>query len=231
MPFWGQLLAVVGAYLVGAVPVGYLLVRALKGIDVRTVGSGAVGATNVARVLGKRAFFAVFCLDALKGLLPCVAAGLVVKHAAAANLMPEYAWPRDPAPLLVVLCALAAIAGHNWPVYIGFRGGKGVATTFGALIYVAPEALLFAVPAWGLAALIWRYVSLASMLAALAAVGGVLWRNAGRMGEAKYAVAFVCLAAVAVILRHRGNIARLCKGEEPKLGEKKAEDGTDKAEP
>ena len=214
MPWWGFLLAVAGAYLVGAIPVGFLLVRAIKGIDVRTVGSGSVGATNAARVLGKRSFFAVFFLDALKGLLPCAAAGAMAGHA----------WASEPPPLLAVLCALAAIAGHNWPVYIGFRGGKGVATTFGALLYLAPEGLLAAVPVWGVAALIWRYVSLASILAALAAAGAVFGRNAARLDEAIYVIVFVCLAAAAVVFRHRSNMARLWKGTEPKLGADKRGD-------
>ena len=219
MPWWGLLLAAAGAYLVGAVPVGYLLVRALKGIDIRTQGSGSVGATNAARVLGRRAFFVVFGLDALKGLLPTAAAGMLA----------GYAWGRGPAPLAAVLCALAAVAGHNWPAYIGFRGGKGVATSFGALLYVAPESLPAALLVWGVAAWVWRYVSLASVLAALAAATATVavWHHAGRLGEAKFAVAFVCLAAAAVVVRHRSNLLRLCKGTEPKLGAKKAPAGED----
>lgn len=209
MTWWATAIAVVASYLIGAIPVGYLLVRAVKGIDIRTVGSGNMGATNAARALGgKKYFFICFFIDVLKGLAPCLAVGLLAGHG----------WLRDPAPLPVVLCGIAAIAGHNWPVYIGFRGGKGVATSAGVLAYVAPAGVLVGVLAWLAVFAVWRYVSLASMVGAAATAVAVAWRNAGRLDEGGYAVGFAALVAVAVVVRHRSNIRRLLNGTERRVG-------------
>ena len=208
MTWWPTAIAVVASYFVGAIPVGYLLVRSHKGIDIRTVGSGNVGATNAARALGgKKYFFICFFIDVLKGLAPCLAVGLFAGHG----------WLRDPAPLPVVLSGIAAIAGHNWPVYIGFRGGKGVATSAGVLAYVAPAGVLVGLLAWLVVFAASRYISLASMVAAVATAVAVAWRNAGRLDEAKYVVGFAALVAVAVVVRHRSNIRRLLDGTEPKV--------------
>ena len=113
-------LAVVAAYLIGSIPFAYLVAYGVKGIDIRTVGSGNVGATNVGRVLGLRYFFLVFGLDLLKGLLPTLGFPYALRAATG-----------RPIPGLEVLVALATILGHNFPIYLNFRGGKGVATKIG----------------------------------------------------------------------------------------------------
>ena len=207
------LIAVVASYLVGAIPVGFLVVRARKGLDIRTQGSGNIGATNVARVLGAPWFFVVFILDVLKGLGPCLVVGLIEGGP----------WLGRPASLPVVLAGLAAIAGHNWPVFLGFRGGKGVATSCGVCIYVLPTGLLAGLGAWAVAALIWRYVSLASMLAAIAVLVTEIVVNARRLAAGKYTLGFAVLAVAIVIWRHAANIRRLLDGTENRIGRKKPE--------
>jgi len=204
-------LGCVASYLLGAIPVGFILVRALRGQDLRTVGSGSTGATNAARVLGGKWFFVVYILDFLKGFIPCYVAGRLTGHP----------WLDGPAGLAIVLCAIAAIAGHNWPVYIGFRGGKGVATGCGALLYLTPASLGVALVVWAVIFLIWRYVSLASIFASLTAVAATVAFNWTRMAEAAWLIAFVSVAIALVIFRHRANIARLLNGTENRAGRPK----------
>jgi len=203
------LIAGATSYLIGAIPVGFLIVKAIRATDIRKVGSGNIGATNVARVLGRKWFFIVFLLDVLKGFLPCLFAGMMANHA----------W-RDPAPLAVVLCGLLAVVGHNWPVYLRFRGGKGVATSCGVCLYLFPVALLGGIVVWGIVAWIWRYVSLASISCALAVAALVWVFNRDRLEDARYLLGFVTLAALMIVVRHHGNIARLIKGTEAKIGQR-----------
>src|SRR5262245_21891584 len=118
-----SILAVALAYLIGAVPTAYLLVRAVKGIDIRTLGSGNVGATNAGRVLGRWGFVTVFFVDLFKGMLPTLLLPLAVRSIGG-----------DAVVGLPVYVAVAAILGHNFPVYLGFKGGKGVATSLGAVL-------------------------------------------------------------------------------------------------
>ena len=132
---------VVGAYLIGSVPFGYIFAKAVRGIDIRTEGSGNIGATNVGRVLGRGWGIVVFVLDVLKGFVPVLTALLVHQlKIGAAEL-----------PLAVVLTGLAAIAGHNWPVFLRFKGGKGVATSCGVFVAVFPLGLLISLGVWVLA--------------------------------------------------------------------------------
>src|SRR4051812_40467004 len=149
-------LAVVVAYLLGAIPFGYLVAYRVKGIDIRTVGSGNVGATNVGRVLGFRFFLLVFVLDVLKGLLPTLGFPRAVTALAGREV-----------PALAVLVALATILGHNFPVYLKFRGGKGVATSLGALAALDPVASVSAAVGFTTFLLVTRYVSLSSVLGAI----------------------------------------------------------------
>ena len=211
----GTSIAVVVSYLVGSIPVGFLVVRARKGIDIRTQGSGNIGATNAARVLGTPWFFLVFTLDVLKGLGPCLVVGLIEGRP----------WLGQPASPAVVLAGLAAIAGHNWPLFLGFRGGKGVATSCGVCAYVLPTGLLAGVVVWAIAALIWRYVSLASILAAAGVLAAEIAVNARRLAEAKYTLGFAVLASAIVVWRHAANIRRLLDGTENRLGGKKPKPG------
>ena len=182
------------AYLIGSIPFGYLIVRLSGGGDVRETGSGGTGATNVSRRAGKGAGVLTLVLDALKG-------------AAAVFLTARFGntW-------LTGIAAMAVIVGHIFPVWLGFRGGKGVATAAGVFAYLAPFALLCAGVVFLILFLITRYVSLSS-LAAAATIPVILWPNG------LTSAIFTCAVVVAalVIFAHRANIARLLKGTEPKF--------------
>ena len=196
----GPLLVLVGL-LAGSIPFGYLAGRSLQGIDLRTVGSGGTGATNVLRTLGKKASATVLLLDFLKGLLPVLAARWFG--------VDEW-W--------VAAVAVATVVGHCWSPFIGFRGGKGVATGGGAAIALFPPVLLV-VPL--ILLIIWRtrYVSLGSLIGAgLAALLAVGFAAAGQLSWAS-AAAIAIIAAI-IVLRHRENIDRLRRGVERKLGQK-----------
>jgi len=216
----GILVAAVASYLLGAVPVGFLLVKALRGQDIRTVGSGNVGATNAGRVMGKKWFFIVYILDFSKGLIPCLVVGTIV----------GYGWP-SPAPFEVVLCGVLAVVGHIWPIYLRLRGGKGVATSCGVCVYLLPVGLLIGLVVFVICTVIWRYVSLASIVGTVTVGAFVWWTYRGRLHDARYTLGFVTLAVAMIVFRHRGNIGRLLKGTESKIGRRpeppKTEDDTD----
>jgi glycerol-3-phosphate acyltransferase PlsY len=204
----------VGAYLYGAVPFGYLLARLLKGVDLRDVGSGNVGATNAARVLGWRFFPLVFVLDFSKGFLSTLAGTLLAGKGGAFHPHP-----------LAVACAIGAVLGHAFPVYLGFKGGKAVATSTGTLAVLAPKALLVAVAVWVGVLLVWRYVSLASICAAAALAVFVWVISKGALGQGIPLTVFATFGALLVIVLHRSNIKRLLAGTENKVsfGGKKEE--------
>ncbi len=205
------------AYLYGAVPFGFLLAKLLRGVDVRTVGSGNIGATNAARALGFKFFPLIFLLDMSKGLLPTLAARFVAGRA-----FPEVAF--DPHPW-VVGTALAAILGHVFPVYLGFKGGKAVATSTGVFLVLAPWPLLIAAAAWGLMFAATRYVSLASMAAA-ASLPLAVWLMSP-WPEAAYLTGFTTFGGLLVVWLHRGNVRRLLRGTEHKIGGGPSEAGGD----
>lgn len=203
----------IGAYLFGAIPFGYIIAKSVKGIDIRSVGSGNVGATNVARVIGRKWGIAVFCLDALKGFLPvAVAQWLGGRGIGAPN-----------PPLIVMLTALAAIAGHNWPVYLGFRGGKGMATSCGAFGAIFPLGLLISLAVWVAFAAATRYVSVASMAGGVAVFASALLFQKAPFTAGRYLTILAALACILAIVRHRSNIGRLLQGTESKIGRKKAD--------
>ena len=158
------------SYLLGAVPFGLIVARA-RGVNIREAGSGNIGATNVFRCVGKSWGILTFACDFLKGLLPAVLWPLAIAHCPAC----------EGGPGLAVLCGCLAVVGHNWPVYVGFKGGKGIATSAGALLGIAPAAMGVGLVSWIVIFLVSRYVSLASILAAvlLAASAWVLYRNDG----------------------------------------------------
>ena len=195
------ILLVVAAYLIGAIPWGYLVGRLYGGIDLRNVGSGGTGATNALRTMGKGASIVVLVLDFLKGMLPVFAAGWLGFGGS---------WQ--------AAVAVALVAGHCWSPYIGFKGGKGVATGAGAAIALYPPVALV-LPV--VAAIIWatRYVSLGSLIgSALASSAFMLLAAAGRVSWSA-AVAVVLFSAI-IAWQHRGNIARLWAGNERKFGER-----------
>ncbi len=195
------------AYLLGAIPNGFLIAKA-KGIDIRKVGSGNIGATNVYRSVSKSLGILTFALDALKGAIPALWFPVQAAHCAQSPLPP---W----APLLF---GGLAIAGHTWPVYLKFKGGKGVATSAGALIGIAPAATGIGVLCWALALVTLRYMSVASIVAALAvpAAGWWLYRAEGL----PLPLALTALGAL-IIWRHKGNIQRLVNGTENRFEFKK----------
>ena len=212
MPEWlPGVLLVLGAYLLGAAPFGYLVARVAGKIDIRTKGSGNIGATNVGRVLGRKWGILVFVLDVVKGFAPAFSA--LILH----NL----SYGRTNLPLPVVLAGLAAIVGHNWPVYLKFRGGKGVATSCGVFGALFPLGLAIALGVWILAAAATRYVSVGSMLAGIALLVAAFLLQDEPVGNGKYLTLFAGLAAVLSILRHRANIGRLLRGTENKIGRSK----------
>jgi acyl phosphate:glycerol-3-phosphate acyltransferase len=191
---------VVLAFLVGAIPWGFLAGKLARGIDLRRVGSGGTGATNVLRTLGARASAIVAILDVLKGLLP-------VAFARMAGFDP--AW--------TAAAAVAAVAGHCWSPFIGFKGGKGVATGAGAAFGLFPQVLLV-LPVMALIVRTTRFVSLGSLVAAWLAV--ILATAFAAAGQLHWSAALAILVISAIItLRHEGNIRRLLAGTERRFGE------------
>jgi acyl phosphate:glycerol-3-phosphate acyltransferase len=202
------------SYLLGAIPFGLIVAR-MKGVDIRKTGSGNIGATNVFRSVGKSLGILTFVLDMLKGFGPAWC------FPRAAMLM--FTIPESLALPLGLVCGCAAIAGHNWPVYLGFKGGKGVATSAGVLLGIAPLAVGVGVIVWIVMFLATRYVSVGSIFAAVAVAGSSWWlySKAGMLRP----VALTILAAL-VVLRHKENIKRLLYGTENRFefGKKKAQD-------
>ncbi len=196
----------VAAYLYGAVPFGFLAAKFIKGVDIRTTGSGNIGATNAARVLGFRFFPVIFLLDVSKGLLPALAASLLVAPG-------RY----DPHPL-VVGTGLAAILGHVFPVYLGFKGGKAVAASSGVFLVLAPLQVLVAAGVWGVVFALFRYVSLASISAAAALPVAVWLMHRDPTGAGVFLAAMSALGGLFVIYLHRANIRRLLAGAEHRIG-------------
>ena len=201
--------AMAAAYLLGAIPFGFLVART-KGVDNRTVGSRNIGATNVARCLGRKWGYVTFACDFLKGFLP---AALFPVAASALGA------PADPHSLAVA-CGCTSVAGHNWPVFLRFKGGKGVATSAGALLAIAPLAVIVGLAAWFLVFKTTRFVSLASIIAAVAISCAAWLLHALRLTSSGLIVpsALTLLAALS-IWRHRANIDRLRKGTESRFGD------------
>lgn len=187
--------AILAAYLLGSIPFSYIVARR-RGVDVRRVGSGNVGATNVMRSVGRGAGLAAFALDFVKG--------------SAATLV---ALAVEPDGTLPALAAVAAVLGHMGPIWLGFRGGKGVATGAGAFLPIAPVPTAGALVAFGAALATTRYVSVSSLVACatLAALAFVL--------HGPSAVAFAAAGtALLVLWKHRGNLERIARGRENRLG-------------
>jgi len=198
------LLTALGAFLLGSIPTGYLVARA-KGVDIRQHGSGNIGATNVFRTLGKPLGILVFFIDALKGF----GAVWLANHFGEA------------CPWTGIVAAVAAIAGHNYTPWLGFKGGKGIATSAGVLLALMPWAVLAIAIVWIVVFKVSRYVSLASICAAAAlpVAVGALW-SVGCGGNGPL-LAFALLISALAIWRHRSNIERLRAGTESRFEPKK----------
>lgn len=194
------LLLILVGYLAGAIPWGLVIGRLVAHVDIRRYGSGSTGATNALRVLGWRASAVVFLLDFLKGLLPVLLARATGRPG----------W-------VVAAVGIAAVLGHCWSPFIGFTGGKGMATGAGAATAIAPWILLL-LPMMVLVVALTRYVSLGSILTSLAAAVAIL--VAALLGQASWAgVVGVAVMAAVIVGKHRGNIRRLLAGTERRLGE------------
>jgi len=204
-------LLIVVAYLLGSIPFGLLIARA-HGIDLRRIGSGNIGATNVSRALGKRWAYVCFVLDCLKGLVPTFTAVRWLTSPTA-----------DAPPLTCLVVGCAAVLGHIYPVYLRFRGGKGASTGMGVMLglwpyYTIPGLVTFAV--WVAVLLVWRYVSLATIIGAAVfpialSIGIALW-DAWRFAALWPLVLVAAIMSVLVITRHAENIKRLLDGSEVK---------------
>jgi glycerol-3-phosphate acyltransferase PlsY len=196
-----QILSIGISYLVGAVPFGLIFARLFSGIDVRAVGSGNIGATNVLRASGKKAAALTLLADAMKGFLPVFVVHLLFHDDAT-----------------TVLCGVAAVLGHNFPVYLKFNGGKGVATSYGVVLAVAPWTGLFTLLVWVLSAVIWRYSSLSALISF--ACYPLMTFFLFPPSERSYAALSLFVFGM-IYFRHRENIKRLLIGTEPKIGEKR----------
>ena len=200
-------------YLLGSIPSGWLTGHWLAGIDIRTQGSGSTGATNVLRVVGKGPALAVFLVDVLKGTAAVVLARWLLTPAGA----PGPDWVVDG---WVVAAGLAALAGHIWPVWLGWKGGKAVATGLGMLLGLAWPVGLACFGIFLTVLTFSRIVSLSSVVAALALPPLMLgWFGSG--GPRPAYLALAVLTTVLVVWRHRSNLQRLLAGNEPRLGEKR----------
>jgi glycerol-3-phosphate acyltransferase PlsY len=198
------------AYLLGSVPFGYLIGR-MKGIDIRTVGSCNVGATNVTRTVGKWAGKLCFFLDMLKGLVPVLTVTLLIK----------YKVIDDPNAIALILAAFCPIAGHMWSIFLKFTGGKGISTAGGGLLILAPWSFLTAIVLWVIIFLVSRYVSLASIIAAALMGITVIVYSALDWSPQPVAVqVYLVLIAVLAIFKHRSNIKRLLEGTENRFEKK-----------
>jgi acyl phosphate:glycerol-3-phosphate acyltransferase len=198
-----------GSYLLGSIPFGYLAGR-LARIDIRKFGSGNVGATNVVRVLGKKYGYPVFALDFLKGF-----GATRISMLMATGQAPEWNSPE----IFGIAAAVSCVIGHSYSAWLKFKGGKGVATSAGALFALTPIGGFIGVVIWIVTFWVTRYVSLASVTAALAlpiVILAVSWHNQ----NAKAIFYFSVCVAVVVIWRHRSNLSRLLRGTEPRFTRK-----------
>ncbi|SFE33678.1 glycerol-3-phosphate 1-O-acyltransferase PlsY [Alteribacillus iranensis] len=209
------IVSVVAAYLLGSISFSYVVAWNIKKIDIRQHGSGNAGATNILRVLGKGPAITVLALDILKGIVAVWLAKLLEWS----NMLPHFSPLGEVEGLAPALAGLAAILGHNWPIYYGFKGGKGVATAIGVIgslvffpaVYVGITAILSIV--------ITRYVSLGSLIFGVG-TPVILWFTKDYYGHPDPYFYLTALLGIMSLWKHRTNIKRLIKGDESKIGEK-----------
>jgi len=196
-------------YLLGSISSAVLISKIFYGQDIRKLGSGNAGTTNVLRVFGKSAALLTFVGDLLKGII--------------AVLIAKYIAPDDFVVLAMILTGSAAVVGHNWPIYFGFKGGKGVLTTLAIMLFIAPLPALVALGFFLIIVAITRYISLGSIIAAFSLPITIFFLGDSlgtKSGLSEYFF-FALFIAALLIIRHHANIVRLFKGTESKLGEKK----------
>jgi len=220
VPTLGYILTALGAYLLGSIPFGFLVAKA-KGIDIRAVGSGNIGATNAMRVLGKPAGIFVLLMDALKGYVACAilpsfihdAIGLIYYSGLGNSFQNE---PFELQTRFYVVAGIGAVLGHNYTCWLKFKGGKGIATSAGVYLALAPWAVLVALFVFILAVVVTKYVSVGSILAAVA-LAATVWIMTPQ--NILLGVVTTALGALA-IYKHKSNIQRLMAGTESRLGKK-----------
>jgi acyl phosphate:glycerol-3-phosphate acyltransferase len=194
------------AYLLGSVPSGWIVMKLYRGQDLRRVGSGNIGAANVFRAGGPGAFATTLAADGLKGVLP-VLVGILFGY--------------GPQEWVLALIGLAAVVGHNWPIFLGFHGGKGVATSGGVMLVLAPVAVVLSVVTWAILIRATKIASLSSLVAVgvgfvallvLHVIGWQAWRPVGW-----WVIGLGVVLLGLVVVRHRDNISRLARGRELKI--------------
>ena len=219
MPLWSYILTALAAYLIGSIPTGFLIAKA-KGVDIRAVGSGNIGATNAMRALGKPAGILVLMMDAFKGYAACQFIPAPIFNWLIPHFSGFFRYFQDtPVEFQIrfyLVAGIFVVLGHNYPCWLKFKGGKGIATTAGVYLALAPWALLAALIVFVLAVLLTRYVSIGSISAAIALVSAVwiLPPHYVLLG-----IVTTALGALAVY-KHKSNIQRLMAGTENRLGRK-----------
>ena len=202
----GQIILIAVCYLIGAIPVGFLIVRLTRSVDIRDYGSGNIGMTNVLRTTGLKTGIIVLGLDTFKGVIPVFVSRQLYSD-----------------PYMETLAAIAVLVGHIWPVFLKFRGGKGVATGMGSFCFISPICGLIVVGVGCLVLAVSRYVSLASIIAASSALIS-MWVFNNFYSESWIAdslgtyIMYPLIGVPIIIFRHRENIARLLNGEERRFG-------------
>jgi glycerol-3-phosphate acyltransferase PlsY len=197
------------AYLLGSIPTGYWVAKAVKGIDIRQEGSGSTGATNVLRCVGKGPALFVFCFDIFKGF-----AGVwIANYCDGLGLLSGIPFPEM--KLVPMVVALTALVGHSKSIFLNFQGGKSAATALGNAIAMNPLAAGESFVTWLVVLGVSRYVSLASMVAVVSSAGWMMFNHA----PVGY-TAYCAIGAVYIVIRHRTNISRLLAGKEPRIGQK-----------
>lgn len=205
------ILGFVGGYFVGSIPTGYLVARA-KGVDIRSVGSGNIGATNVFRILGKKAGILVLAVDAFKGVFATTLLPLIISKI---HLQGEpVSWGNY--ENLAIICGVAAVLGHNYTCWLKFKGGKGIATSAGVFLGLAPAVVGVLLAVWLLVFAASKYVSLASVAAAVS-----LPIAAWIINPSRPFFVISCFLSALAIYKHKANIQRLMAGTENRFGKKK----------
>ncbi|MBE7444750.1 MAG: glycerol-3-phosphate 1-O-acyltransferase PlsY [Planctomycetia bacterium] len=194
------------SYFIGSIPFGFLIVKIIKGIDIRQVGSGNPGATNVSRIMGKPYGIGVFILDMLKGFFPLF-------------IFDQYFAGHEHG-LSLIFCGVGVICGHTFPLFLGFKGGKAAATSFGVFLWLAPVPLSISAAVWLLVVYLFRYISLGSMLSSIVLVICLILLSKDPFGHGLYLTLFSIFISALLIFRHKKNIKRLLQGTENKIGSK-----------
>lgn len=219
VPIWSYIIVAVAAYLLGSIPTGFLVGK-VKGIDIRKTGSGNIGATNSFRVLGKAAGIFVLLVDCAKGFAACKFAVYFAAHFTIRfyesrpdpDIVAQMNWALEP---FAIIAGIFAVLGHNYTCWLKFKGGKGIATTAGVYLALAPEALGIAFVVFILAVLITRYMSVGSICAAIALPIAVYWTQDNDVLNM-----VTLVLGVMAIYKHKSNIQRLMAGTENRLGKK-----------